>query len=445
MRGRIASIMKRCVVLLAVGLWLALSSPAQAGGNRGQWLSNLKNIWYAIESYHDVFRRYPSDIVDPQGKPLLSWRVAILPFVEQDSLYKEFHLNEPWDSPHNFEVAKRLAWPFVNPMREKQELAYFTFAKGNGTCLGAGPRWTRAGITCDPYRTIAIIELNEENAVFWSKPDVWTYDAENPLVGLAKNPRGRQGFLDVGAYVIFRNGKIGFLTEDAEPDQVRALFSGTGYQPDSLTRSWGDLLFRSLASPLILQVLWFTVFVITWAIWIIARLRRGRSVTPGEYLILLLAPQLAMYVLCFLLVFESPGSGLLGNSYGAHASLWLLPRIAGLFTCLVVIVCNFRRLHWRLPFAMAPVILFVGMLSSLNPPPQLDDSESLVTGISQAVPVASLAMMVLSLLGMPPLTVTERLRHLAAMIVCLVPFLWCVGCVTIGHFQLTNWLEHIRE
>ena len=40
-------------------------------------------------------------ICDASGKPLLSWRVAILPGLEQGNLYKQFRLDEPWDSPHN--------------------------------------------------------------------------------------------------------------------------------------------------------------------------------------------------------------------------------------------------------------------------------------------------------------------------------------------------------
>src|SRR5205823_10918869 len=43
-----------------------------------------------------------------QGKPLLSWRVHLLPFLEQDNLYKQFHLDEPWDSEHNKKLIARM-------------------------------------------------------------------------------------------------------------------------------------------------------------------------------------------------------------------------------------------------------------------------------------------------------------------------------------------------
>ena len=46
----------------------------------------------------------PAAITSPGGKPLLSWRVAILPYIDEKALYKKFKLDEPWDSPHNKEL-----------------------------------------------------------------------------------------------------------------------------------------------------------------------------------------------------------------------------------------------------------------------------------------------------------------------------------------------------
>src|SRR5262249_20669195 len=64
--------------------------------------NNLKQIVLAFHNYESAYGSFPAAaICDKAGKPLLSWRVAILPFVEQDNLYQQFHLNEPWDSEHN--------------------------------------------------------------------------------------------------------------------------------------------------------------------------------------------------------------------------------------------------------------------------------------------------------------------------------------------------------
>ena len=64
-------------------------------------LNKLKQIALAVHNYHDAYGYFPRDIAGPDGKPLLSWRVALLPFIEQEALYRQFKLDEPWDSLAN--------------------------------------------------------------------------------------------------------------------------------------------------------------------------------------------------------------------------------------------------------------------------------------------------------------------------------------------------------
>ncbi|HET6575825.1 MAG TPA: sigma-70 family RNA polymerase sigma factor, partial [Fimbriiglobus sp.] len=75
---------------------------------RQRSLNNLKQIMLAIHNYHDAYGYFPSDIRDKTGKPLLSWRVAILPYIEQDNLYRQFKLDEPWDSEHNLKLLAQM-------------------------------------------------------------------------------------------------------------------------------------------------------------------------------------------------------------------------------------------------------------------------------------------------------------------------------------------------
>jgi RNA polymerase sigma factor (sigma-70 family) len=81
----------------------------QAGpGQRQKSMNNLKQIMLAIHNYHDAYGHLPTDIRDKDGKRLLSWRVAILPFIERDNLYKQFKLDESWDSEHNLKLLAQL-------------------------------------------------------------------------------------------------------------------------------------------------------------------------------------------------------------------------------------------------------------------------------------------------------------------------------------------------
>src|SRR5579864_4298897 len=126
-------------------LFLCLGIPQTAHGSStyGAWVNNLRMMAEAIWDYHDTYKTLPADIVDAEGKPLLSWRVRLLPFIEQNNLYKEFKLDEPWDSPHNRELTRKIPHTYLNPYYAEahaQELgkAYVVAPRGPKTFFGIG-------------------------------------------------------------------------------------------------------------------------------------------------------------------------------------------------------------------------------------------------------------------------------------------------------------------
>src|SRR5207247_6504418 len=78
------------------------------GRNLGR--NRLKQVGLAFHNYHDQFKHFPTHaIYDKDGKtPLLSWRVAILPYLDQGELYQQFKLDEPWDSPNNKKLIAKM-------------------------------------------------------------------------------------------------------------------------------------------------------------------------------------------------------------------------------------------------------------------------------------------------------------------------------------------------
>ncbi len=71
-------------------------------------MNDLKQIGLAMHNYHDVNKHFPAPVImGPDGKTPHSWRVAILPYLDQQELYKQYNLNEPWDSPHNKKLLKK--------------------------------------------------------------------------------------------------------------------------------------------------------------------------------------------------------------------------------------------------------------------------------------------------------------------------------------------------
>ena len=89
---------------------------------RVQCVNNLKQIALAMHNYHSANNAFPrAASVDENGKPLLSWRVAILPYLGHQELYNKFNLDEPWDSPHNKALLKEMPPVYLCPNRVKPE------------------------------------------------------------------------------------------------------------------------------------------------------------------------------------------------------------------------------------------------------------------------------------------------------------------------------------
>ncbi len=90
------------------------NDPIDEAVQRARVRQQLRTLGIAIINYHDAYGRLPLPaIVDQKGQPLLSWRVAILPFIEQDALFREFKLDEAWDSPHNKKLIAKMPAVFA--------------------------------------------------------------------------------------------------------------------------------------------------------------------------------------------------------------------------------------------------------------------------------------------------------------------------------------------
>ncbi|MBY0229410.1 MAG: DUF1559 domain-containing protein [Gemmataceae bacterium] len=133
--------------------------------------NNLKQIGIAIHHHHDTFNRLPGDFVDKDGKKLLSWRVHLLPFIEQEALYRQFKFDEPWDSEHNKKLLDKMPKVFarVKGKAEKGMTHLQTFT-GPGTVWNGRRRSPAfANIVDGLSNTIAVAEASK--AVPWTKPE----------------------------------------------------------------------------------------------------------------------------------------------------------------------------------------------------------------------------------------------------------------------------------
>ena len=141
--------------------------------------NNLKQMALAMHTYHDTYKQLPLPaLYSKDGKPLLSWRVAILPFIEQNNLYNEFKLNEPWDSPHNQKLLAKMPGIYapVNGKTKQPHATYYQVFVGPGTPFEGDKKLRLNNITDGTSNTVMIVEAAE--AVPWTKPADLPFDAK---------------------------------------------------------------------------------------------------------------------------------------------------------------------------------------------------------------------------------------------------------------------------
>lgn len=209
------------------GGWLA----ARAARQTAQSMNQLRQIMLAWHNYHDVYKGFPAAYnTDKDGKPLLSWRVHILPFIEQQALYQQFHLDEPWDSEHNRRLIAQMPDVFRAPGSKAPPGHTNYLAVGGQDGVAQPPKEDQRGRTTGvtgvhlrdirdgTSNTIAVVEVSDQDAVIWTKPDDFEPDPDNPLAGLIG--LRRDGFL-----AAFCDGSVRRIPATIDAATLRALFT----------------------------------------------------------------------------------------------------------------------------------------------------------------------------------------------------------------------------
>jgi hypothetical protein len=189
---------------------------------RQRSMDNLKSLALAMHNYHDNNGQFPpAAIYSNDGKPLLSWRVLLLPYLDQDNLFKQFKLDEPWDGPTNKELLAKMPEIFASPRaksKESQTTIYQVFT-GDGTIFPSPNASRIADITDGTSNTILIIEAAD--AVPWTKPADLPYDANKPLPKLG-------GITQKGIQAAYADGSVHFLKQTINEKTLRALITSNG-------------------------------------------------------------------------------------------------------------------------------------------------------------------------------------------------------------------------
>jgi hypothetical protein len=198
----------------------------RSAATRTQSANNMKQLLLAMHSFHDTYTRFPAAAnYSATGKPLLSWRVHLLPFLDQNELYKEFHLDEPWDSEHNKKLLMRMPKVFDSTGDAKRAAAgktTYIAPRGTDTMFPPGKEGLRVrDVTDGTSNTIFLVDADNSLAVPWTKPEDLEVDLSNPAKGLSFR-------FDGVTLVGFVDGSVHFLSQKINKATLKGLFTRNG-------------------------------------------------------------------------------------------------------------------------------------------------------------------------------------------------------------------------
>lgn len=205
-------------ITVVIGLLLPAVQKVREAANRLVSQNNLKQLGLAMHNYHDEHNRLPAQALrGKDGKPLLSWRVALLPYLEEDALYKQFKLDEPWDSAHNKKLLARMPRVYAHPAAAAQPgLTFYQVFAGPDTPFGSQKGGVFAQIPDGLSNTLLAVEAAQ--AVPWTKPDDLPFDMQKPLPKLG-------GHFTNGFNVLFCDGSVRFLPRNLPENTLRLLIN----------------------------------------------------------------------------------------------------------------------------------------------------------------------------------------------------------------------------
>lgn len=187
-------------------------------------LRGLQRIADGLEAYAKEHRRYPAPaIYDSTGKPLLSWRVLLLPYLGHSDLYEKFRQDEPWDGPHNGPLLEQMPVEYRAAHRWDTRTNYLVpfgansaFRAGNGTPI----RKFEDG----PQNTVLVVEVDDALAVEWTRPSELEISLSQPLNGLGELREGL--FLSV-----WGQGQVLAVKSSLAANYVKGIFTIDGGEP----------------------------------------------------------------------------------------------------------------------------------------------------------------------------------------------------------------------
>lgn len=225
-------------IIYVLGTMLASGCVDPRGPARQcQCADQLKQIAIALHSYHDRYGSFPpAYVADAQGRPMHSWRVLILPFLDENALYEQYRFDEPWDGPHNQQLAARAPRAFQSPeaWRSGTPATSYVAVVGSETAWPGSTGRPLSEFSDGTSRTILVVEVADVG-ISWLEPR----DLEFSALPLAIQPENGRGISSLhrddswwhrfaGAHVALADGSVVCLGAPTPAATIRALLTVAG-------------------------------------------------------------------------------------------------------------------------------------------------------------------------------------------------------------------------
>lgn len=219
-----------CVLVVATSLLvIALVNHGKFEGRRRTSENNLRQIGIAMRQYHAEHGCLPRAFwKSATGERTLSWRVALLPYLEAKQYFEQIDVSKPWDSPEN-EKARIFRIPtYWMPIEDNSPLTDTSYVviTGPGTLFEEGRSLTFAQCTDGLQDTILAVEVQHSH-IHWSEPR----DFDIRTLRLQINGAHGAGISSPwpgGAHVLFADGSVRFLRNELLESELKAMITRGG-------------------------------------------------------------------------------------------------------------------------------------------------------------------------------------------------------------------------
>ena len=191
--------------------------------------ANLTRIAVAMEEYRAEHGTYPpAYVADKDGKPMHSWRVLLLPYLGEHSLYAMYNMNEPWNGPVNSTLAGQMPAVFGCPADTAVDLreTSYMLVTGPGTAFENDKMLDQKAIKDGAARTLLVVEV-ANSSVNWMEPRDLDVGLQSWQINVTERGLGshhRSG----GIHAIFADGKVRHLRHNTPSDVLRDMASIDG-------------------------------------------------------------------------------------------------------------------------------------------------------------------------------------------------------------------------